>query len=150
LVNATRRLLIVIAVLGFGVIVPTPSSAAELPCSQRVLTDWSDNGRIDRVYALSCYEDALATLPTDIRDYTNAHAVIDRALTKAVRAENAVPASDAQPLNPQVASTIDASSAIPVPIPLVVLFGLALALLAAGALGRVGRRVMLGRRGTPR
>ena len=148
--NATRRLLIVIAALGFGLGAPSPSSAAELPCSQRVLTDWSDNGRIDRVYALACYEDALAALPTDIRDYTNAHDVIDRALTNAVRAKTAVPASEAGAVNPQRASTIDTSSALPVPIPLVVLFVLALALLAAGALGRVGRRAILGRKGTPR
>jgi hypothetical protein len=150
LVNATRRLLIIIAVLCSGIMVPSPSSAGEQPCSQRVLTDWSDNGRIDRVYALDCYEEALAALPTDIRDYTNAHDVIDRALTNAVRAESAVPASEAQPLSSQRASTIDTSSAFPVPIPLVVLFGLALALLAAGGVGRVGRRAMLGRKGTRR
>jgi hypothetical protein len=150
LVNATRRLLIFIAVLGFSIMAPSPSSAGELPCSQRVLTDWSDNGRIDRVYALACYEEALAALPTDIRDYTNAHDVIDRALTNAVRAESAVPASKAQALTSQRASTINTSSAFPVPIPLVVLFGLALALLAAGGVGRVGRRAMLGRKGTRR
>jgi hypothetical protein len=148
LVNATRCLLIVIAVLGIGILAPSPTRAAEVSCSQRVLNDWSDNGRIDRVYALDCYEGALAVLPTDIRDYTNAYDVIDRALTNAVRAETAVPASEARGVNPQ-RSTIDASGALPVPIPLLVLFGLALALLAAGALGRVGRRAIFGRKGTP-
>jgi hypothetical protein len=150
LVNATRRLLILIAVLACGIIAPSPGTAAEPPCSQRVLRDWSDNGRIDRAYALPCYEEAIAAMPTDIRDYTNAHDVIDRAMTSVLRGKSMVPAADAEALDTQGASSIDASGALPVPVPLVVLFGLALALLAAGALGRVGRRAMLGRKGTPR
>jgi hypothetical protein len=150
LVNATRRLLIVIAVLSFGIIAPSPSNATEPPCSQRVLGDWSDNGRIDRAYALPCYEEAIAAMPTDIRDYTNAQDVIDRAMTNVVRGKSMVPAADAEVLDTQGAGPIDASGALPVPVPLVVLFGLALALLTAGALGRVGRRAMLGRKETPR
>ena len=146
---STSRLLIVIAVLGFGSIAPSPSGAAE-PCSQLVLRDWSDNGRIDRVYALPCYEEAIAAMPTDIRDYTNAHDVIDRAMTRVVRGKSMVPAADAEALDTQGAASIAASGALPVPMPLVVLFGLALALLAAGGLGRVGRRAMVGRKGTPR
>jgi hypothetical protein len=149
-VNSTSRLLIVLAVLGFGISVPIPSSAAEAACSQRVLKDWSDNGRIDRVYALPCYEEAIAAMPTDIRDYTNAQDVIDRALTDAVRAKTAVPAEEAHALHAQSAVPIDTSGTLPVPMALVVLFALALALLAAGALGRLGRRAMLGRKGTPR
>jgi hypothetical protein len=149
-VNSTSRLLIVIAVLSFGIVAPSSSSAAEPACSQRVLRDWSDNGRIDRVYALPCYEEAIAAMPTDIRDYTNAHDVIDRAMTTVVRGKSVVPAADAEALDTQSAGPIAASGALPVPMPLVVLFGLALALLAAGALGRVGRRALLGRKGTPR
>ena len=147
--NGTSRLVIVIAVLAVGVVAPGSSSAAEVACSQRVLTDWSDNGRIDRVYALSCYEDAIASLPTDIRDYTNAQDVIDRAMANAVRARSVAPAADAETSDPQPASSIDASAAVPVPLPLVVLFGLALALLAAGAVTRIGRRAALGRKEPP-
>jgi len=50
-----------------------------------VLLDWSDNGRVDHLYRLSCYEDALDDLPSDIRDYTDAADVIERALYSAVR-----------------------------------------------------------------
>ena len=147
--NGTSRLLIVIAVLGLGLVAPTSGSAAEVACSQRVLTDWSDNGRIDRVYALSCYEDAIASLPTDIRDYTNAQDVIDRAMANAVRARSVVPAADAEASDPQPAGSIDVSGVVPVPLPLVVLFGLALALLAAGAVARVGRRACSAGRSLP-
>jgi hypothetical protein len=58
---------------------------AASPCGERVLLDWSDNGRVDRLYRLSCYEDALDDLPADIRDYTDAADVIERALYSAVR-----------------------------------------------------------------
>jgi hypothetical protein len=149
-VNRTSRLLIVIAVLGLGVIAPTLSNAAEVACSQRVLTDWSDNGRIDRIYSLPCYEEAIAALPTDIRDYTNAQDVIDRAMANAVRASAVVPTADAEASDAQGGDPIDASAAVPVPLPLVVLFGLALALLAAGGVARVGRRAILGRKEPPR
>jgi hypothetical protein len=149
-VNGTsRRLLIVIAAVGLGVILPGLSSAAALPCSQRVLTDWSDNGRIDRVYALPCYEEAIATLPTDIRDYTNAQDVIDRAMTNAVRARSVVPAAKAEASDTR-RHAIEASGPVPVPMPLVVLAALGLALLTAGAVTRVGRRAALGRKEPPR
>jgi hypothetical protein len=148
-VNSTSRLLIVMAVLGFGVSAPGPASAAERPCSQLVLADWSDNGRIDRVYPLSCYEEAIATMPTDIRDYTNAHDVIDRALTNAVRAQRAAPAEEPQGLDAQSAVPIDASGGLRVPIPVLVVFGLVLGLLTAGALTGVRRRALLGRKEPP-
>jgi hypothetical protein len=148
-VNGTsRRLLIVIAAVGLGIILPGLTAAA-LPCSQRVLTDWSDNGRIDRAYPLSCYEEAIAALPTDIRDYTNAQDVIDRAMTSAVRARSDAPAADAE-ASGSPREAIDASGAVPVPIPLVVLVAVALALLAAGAATHIGRRAALGRKEPPR
>jgi len=61
------------------------SADAASPCGERVLLDWSDNGRVDHLYRLSCYEDALDDLPSDIRDYTDAADVIERALYSAVR-----------------------------------------------------------------
>ncbi len=138
--NATSRLLLVIAVLGLAFLAPGASGAAELACSGRVLSDWSDNGRIDRVYALPCYEEAIATLPTDIRDYTNAQDVIDRAMTTAVRGEPGGPAGGVQARRASSVDPTDTSAAAPVPLPLLVVLGLALLLLGAGALSRVARR----------
>ncbi len=148
--NATSRLLLVIAVLGFGTVAPSASGAAELACSARVLSDWSDNGRIDRVYALPCYEEAIATLPTDIRDYTNAHDVIDRAMTTAVRGESGAPPATAQAVGPESTDAVNSAAAAPVPFALLGLVGLALVLLSAGALSRVVRRATLGDKGPPR
>ena len=52
-------------------------------CNGAVFKDWADNGRIDGVYPLSCYRDALAGLPTDVRDYSDAPTEIERALAVA-------------------------------------------------------------------
>lgn len=148
-----RRLLTFIAVLGISVVFgPSLIRAAEPPCSERVLSDWLDNGSIDRMYPLPCYDEAIAAMPTDIRDYTNAQDVIERALMSAVRDTTTQPPKAAQTPAPDAggAIAIDASGASTVPMPLLLLFGLALAVLAAGALGYLGRRAGLGRKGPPR
>jgi len=50
-----------------------------------VLADWDDNGRIDGIYNLFCYQDAIDAIPFDIRDYADAEEVIARALQEASR-----------------------------------------------------------------
>jgi hypothetical protein len=44
-----------------------PASAATA-CGKKVLADWFDNGRIDRLYPLNCYEEAIDAIPDDLRD----------------------------------------------------------------------------------
>ena len=137
-----RRLLTLIAVLAFsGILSPEGTRAAEPTCSESVLADWFDDGRIDRVYPLSCYEDAIATLPPDLRDYTDASDVIGRALTSAARAQTDAPAGQ-DPTETQVtadALEISSASIFPLPLPLILLFGVALTMLAAGALSSLAR-----------
>ena len=61
----------------------TPHSAsAAPPCWERVIADWSDNGRVDRSYPLACYREAVKHMPEDLRAYSTAPAAIDRALTE--------------------------------------------------------------------
>ena len=137
-----RRLLTLIAVLTFsGILSPGESQAAEPTCSESVLADWFDDGRIDRVYPLTCYEDAIATLPPDLRDYTDASDVIGRALTSAARGQADVPADEDSGEAQAVGDVIKTSSAsiVPLPLPLIVLFGVALTMLAAGALSSLAR-----------
>ena len=57
-----------------------PSAALASKCGDQVLADWADNGQVDRTYALHCYQDAVDSIPADIRDYANAEEVISRAL----------------------------------------------------------------------
>jgi hypothetical protein len=61
------------------------SATAATKCGQEVLTDWYDNGRIDRLYPLNCYEEAIDAIPDDIGPYVDAEEVITRALQGALR-----------------------------------------------------------------
>jgi hypothetical protein len=52
-------------------------------CESQVFKDWADNGRVDGAYPLSCYRAAIAGLPADVRDYSDAPTEIERALAVA-------------------------------------------------------------------
>jgi hypothetical protein len=104
-------------------------------CESQVLRDWSRDGRIDRVYQLPCYEGAIDLLPTDLRDYTDAEDVIERALASAIRQG----ARDTAKPNTTSAARTDRGDASP-SLLLATLGGMALALLAAGGLGYLSRR----------
>jgi hypothetical protein len=77
------RLLFAVAVavvtLGFA-----GSADASGSCAARVLADWRD-GRIDGTYTVSCYRQALAQLPEDVRVYSSAQSDITRALQSRLR-----------------------------------------------------------------
>ena len=173
-------LIAIVALLASAVVafsVPDTASAAT-PCGKKVLADWFDNGRIDRLYPLHCYEEAIDAIPDDIRDYADAEEVISRALQSALRGDLDEGGCDPSPdgsandckrtsgesngsnsgggnksgggnnssggdeaVNPgQVAPDVDTSGPSSVPIPLLVLGGMSLALLAAGGLGYLSRR----------
>ena len=170
-----RALLALIAVLASAFVALSLSgpAAAATHCGKKVLADWFDNGRIDRLYPLHCYEEAIDAIPDDIRDYADAEEVISRALQSALRGDIAKGGCDPSPdgsandcvdgsggkngpggpsgpggksgpgssdIPPQVAPEVDTSGPSSVPIPLLVLGGMSLALLAAGGLGYFARR----------
>ena len=88
-----------------------------------MLLDWYEDGRVDRTYELGCYEQAMQGLPPDLRDYTDAAEVIQRALQGAVRRS---PAEAAK--RPAVSTSSSSTGTV------LVLTGASLALLAAGGL----------------
>jgi hypothetical protein len=154
----------VLALSAVATLVAASPASAATPCGIKVRNDWFDNGRIDRLYPLNCYEEAIDAIPDDIRDYSDAEDVITRALQAALRGELApggrdpTPGDDDPSLsgggdgsddgsggtgnsdNPQAAPGVDTSGASSIPIPLLVLGGMSLALLAAGGLGYLSRR----------
>lgn len=132
--------------LAFG----TTAGAAPL-CRQQVIEDWSDNGRVDRIYPLDCYEQAIQTMPPEIRDYTDAHDVIDRALTLAVRSKGGTRESPRPARRELVASAAGTSGSTAIPTSLFVLGAIGLGgALATGALAYVSRRAVSGRGGAAR
>ena len=119
------------------------SSTAATPCAQAVLADWQDDSRIDRVYDLPCYGDAIDAIPDDLRDYTDAADVIARAFQRVTGRGLEVRTPQGRQteiLPPATAPPVNASSPSSVPVPLLVLAAMSLVLLAAGGLGYVARR----------
>ena len=173
-VTTPRRLrtlvvVLALAVSGFAALSTASPAGAATECGKKVLADWFDNGRIDRLYPLNCYEEAIDAIPNDLRDYADAEDVITRALQAALSGKLAPGGADPSPndddpavpgsnggsngsgdgeaggdgdsgSNPQAAPGVDTSGPSSVPIPLLVLGGMSIALLAAGGLGYLSRR----------
>lgn len=119
------------------------TAGAATPCSKAILDDWLDNDRIDRIYELSCYEAAIDAIPEDIRIYTNAEEVISRAFQnvsgKRLERQLEGPSTVETPPSGHV-PPVDSSASTAFPLPLLVLGGMSVALLAAGGFGYVSRR----------
>jgi len=141
-----------------------------------VVNDWLGNGRVDGVYAIPCYTQAIQHLNayTDVRSYSSAADDIQRALLAAIRQDRgngpgAGPPTDSNgnptgggptsggptlggPSSPSGHSSFlgswGPSDATSIPLPLLVLAALALLLLAAAAATWFARRVQA-RRATP-
>jgi hypothetical protein len=160
----TSFVLLVLALSAASALAVASPAGAATPCGKKVLADWYDNGRIDRLYPLNCYEEAIDAIPADLRPYANAEEVITRALQFALRGDldpvggpdptpgdnggtGGNPEDPEDPGNPsgsgdgpEAAPHVDTSGPSSVPIPLLVLGGMSIALLAAGGLGYLSRR----------
>jgi hypothetical protein len=80
-----------VALLFFGAAgagaAPSASLEATSGCYLQVINDWLDNNRIDRVYAIPCYTQAIQHLSQfpDVQGYSSAEDDIKRAWLAAVR-----------------------------------------------------------------
>jgi hypothetical protein len=155
---------------------PAATSSATADCWRAVVNDWLGNGRVDGVYAIPCYTQAIQHLNayTDVRSYSSAADDIQRALLAAIRQDRGNgPGAGPGPTDPgsgptsgppgsgPTASGPSSSShdggllgswgpsdATAIPLPLLVLAALALLLLAAAAATWFARRFQA-RRVTP-
>lgn len=64
-----------------------PRAQAATPCWKVLLNDWYD-GRIDHVYPVHCYREAIQHLPSDVSTYSSAHDDILRALQSAIASQH--------------------------------------------------------------
>ncbi len=151
-------------------------------CADQVIADWYDDGRVGKIYPLECYRQAIAKLPPDVLDYSNAKEEIGRALayaklgkpdpggarpqttstattgtetstgsstttktttTKTTKSDptptDTIPTVETATID--TTTTADTSGPSSVPVPLLVLGGLAVLLLAAGSAGYLRRRM---------
>jgi hypothetical protein len=125
---------------------------AKTACWKQVITDWTADERIDNVYALQCYNDAIAHVPEDLRVYSSIVDDINSARQQAPRLRRlalhhqksspyAKASGPSQALFKLAFNKIGPRNADSVPLPLLILGGLSLLLIAAGAAGLVTRRL---------
>jgi hypothetical protein len=160
-----KRLLLLATLL--AVAVPAPASAAGTPCRNQVVNDWYRDGKIASSYHLSCYRDALKHIPADADIYSSLREDVQAALRAASRRTQgvSVPRQVGRGFKPSTPGNVKGALAsintpkphdpVPpvvavatssgTPLPILVLGGIALALVAAGAVG-AGVRHARGRR----
>jgi len=140
------------------------STAQASACSGALIRDWYVDGRIDNTYPVHCYREALKDIPEDQIVYGTLRDDLNRALALVISDHNGsagpnTPVPGAGDDGPNgtgstsdsgkhdegffgwVAKKFGPSTADSVPVPLLVLGGLALALIAAAAVSFFARRV---------
>ena len=161
---------VVVVASGLALAAGTAAPAsASTPCSQSVINDWFDDGSVDQKYPKHCYTEAIQHLPRDIHTYSNAADDIRAAMLAAFKKGGSTPPgqSGQTPGNTQNASGNNASTssgapkaeepkqgvivraiewlgpsdAGAVPLPLLILAGVAFLLLAAAGGSLVNRRL---------
>jgi hypothetical protein len=137
-------------------------AAAKQPCWQVLFVDWAD-GRIDKTYPVHCYRQAIKHLQEDTLIYGTASQDINRALMAAMtkmQKDDETPITGSTPVPPgpgassggggsnhdegffdRMVHAIGPTSADSVPLPLLILAGLAMLLLAAAAASLIARRI---------
>jgi hypothetical protein len=133
----------------------------ESKCSQALIHDWYVDGRVDKTYPVHCYREALRDIPEDQIVYGTLRDDLTRALQAVIRDNDGdvgpgtpVPGADPNGGNgasgggdqdegffTRLARRLGPDTADSIPIPLLVLGGLALLLMAAAAVSFITRRM---------
>ena len=147
--------MLVAAVLGLAALsVGAPVADAKTACWRQILNEWVDNRQIASTYPLDCYREAIQHVPEDLRVYTDIEEAINAARQQAVRSQNLrEPQASGGPgaaerrsdpnadLFTQGFDKLGPNNADSMPLPLLILGGLALLLVAAGGAGLISRRI---------
>jgi hypothetical protein len=147
------------AALGVGA---QPAQARSMSsCSKALIHDWYVDGRVDQTYPVHCYREALKQIPEDQIIYGTLREDLTRALQATIRQHDGHVTGDTLviPLagpgggdGPKggatgggifhwLAKKLGPSTADSIPIPLLVLGGLAFTLMAAAGVSYLARRV---------
>jgi len=139
------------AVLGaFALAVAAPPASAQTPCWKQIIDDWVNDGTIQGVYPLHCYGDAINHVPNDLQQYTGIIDDITAARQRGARTlsgHTPPPPAAANPNDPDPGvynSAIDKlgpTNSDSIPLPLLILAGLAFVMVAAGAVGLATRHL---------
>jgi hypothetical protein len=162
-----KPLLLVIVVAATAGSVGVGTAEASV-CSRALIHDWYVDGRVDQTYAVHCYREALKNIPEDQIVYGSLRDDLTRALLAVTREKGddvgpdtmVPPAPGSNPSDGdggtghdesffgRLAKALGPDTADSIPVPLLVLGGLALLLIAAAGVSFAARR-MQARRTTP-
>ena len=130
------------------------SASAKTTCWKQIQDDWVNDGTIQGVYPLHCYGKAIKHVPNDLQQYTGIIDDITAARQRASRLRFLTGSNSTQP-RPTEASPNDPGGGVynsaidrlgptnsdSLPLPLLILAGLALIMVAAGAVGLASRHL---------
>ena len=140
-------------VLGvFALTVTAPPASAQTACWKQIIDDWVNDGVIEGVYPLHCYGEAIKHVPNDLAQYTG---IIDditaarqrAARTRTTQAHNPPSSSEPTSNDPsggvynQAIDKLGPTNSDSLPLPLLILAGLALIMVAAGGAGLATRHL---------
>jgi hypothetical protein len=148
-------IVLVVAIAAAGTFGAGQAQASK--CSSALIKDWYVDGRIDQTYAVHCYREALKDIPEDQIVYGTLREDLTRALQETIRKHDGdvtgstpVPGAGNGPGSGSsgkdegffrwLARAIGPDTANSIPVPLLVLGGLALALIGAAAVSFFARR----------
>lgn len=156
---------IVLAAVAAGIGTGKAEARTFSKCSAALIHDWYVDGRVDKTYSVRCYREALRDIPEDQLVYGTLREDLRRALQSVMREHNGNVNPDT-PVPPGLggsdgpggsggggggngddgffgwlASALGPDTAESVPVPLLVLGGLALLLMAAAGVSFVARRL---------
>jgi hypothetical protein len=153
--------LAVAIVAAFGVATQPAQARTMSNCSKELIHDWYVDGRVDKTYPVHCYREALKEIPEDLVVYGTLRDDLNRALQATIRQHGGhvtrdtlvVPLAGSNNDGPNgtgatgggvfnwLAKKLGPSTADSIPIPLLVLGGLAFTLMAAAGVSYLARRV---------
>jgi hypothetical protein len=170
-VAIAAALAFVVSGVGTASAAPAATEVATGTCWMAVINDWLDNNRVDKLYAIPCYTQAIQKLNSypDVQNYSSAADDIHRALLAVIRQDRGPgpgagsgdnssgpstgPGGGSTPPSSgpssskndsffhRVADRLGPSDAQSIPLPLLVLGGLALLLLATAGATWLARRL---------
>jgi hypothetical protein len=144
-----------VLVATFGVLafsVGASAASAKTPCWRQIQNEWV-NHNIATTYPLHCYREAIAHVPEDLRQYSSIEEDILAARQLAARqgrtlqGRQSPPSSRGAQHDPDLTlftkgfDKLGPDNADSIPLPLFILAGLSLLLIAAGGAGLVTRRM---------
>jgi hypothetical protein len=146
--HSPKPLVLALIAVVAALAIPGTAQAAR-PCWKDLVDDYWADFRVDKVYPVSCYRDAMESLPRDVDEYSDAQDDLRRALLDAIRDQRnnsgfreEEESEEGEALPPvddeggggffqQVIDKLGPKNADAVPVPILVLGGIALLLFGA-------------------